>query len=244
MGKLCLLLSLTFGLGTVAQASSITFIGEDTTTLGKWRTSSVIKPFSNDGDNIYGTDGYALLDASGSNIIDNPAGVSVTRVAQNQFPGNSGYTTVDNPAGGSIRTGVWYDSTAQGTLDQYAQLTFSATESYLVGVYTDNQDFADISPSPLYIAQTAGGSATSGPVVNTVNRNGDWFFFDVSGVAGDTFVVEGNNVYQGSGAQASDGIGLISFDGPEPISSTTPEPASLLLIGSGLLALMRRTVKR
>jgi hypothetical protein len=233
-----------FGVGlclvAVAQASTVSFVGSDSAD-NSWRTSSVAKPLDPDGDNIYGTAGFALLGSSIGTQIINPDGVLVTQLTGNTFNGNGGYTQIDNPLGtGTITSGVWYDNpVSAGAALDFAALTFSATESYVVGIYTDNTDFADISPSSLRISQVAGaGSGDSGYISNTPGQGGDWFLFNVSGNAGDVFDVSG--IATGSPETGSDGIGLITFDAGS--DSTAPEPGTIALtLASMAFLVWRRT---
>jgi hypothetical protein len=217
--------------GSHALGESVSYVGADLSTSGSWRTSSVLKPLDIDGNNVYGTDGYLLTGSS--DLLVNPAYATVTRVSSNTYPGNGGYTSVDNPQGPGTRvTGVWYTSSAQNSVDDLVRITITAATSFRVGVLTDNADFADISPDLLRIRQTTGGTADSGLINSYLspNRSTDWYFFDITGAkSGDTFVISGQNVYGGSGAQGSNGIGGITFDS----STTTPEPGSIALLVAG-----------
>jgi hypothetical protein len=224
-------LLVAFGVGS-ARAGSVSFLGAD---LGdpNWRESSYVKPINPGGNNIYGNAGYAVLGSSIGQIISSPAGVTLNLQAPNEFDGNSGYTTIDDPLGpGLITSGVLYYSPAVGgQVDDYASLTFTESANYVIGIYTNNTDFASISPSSLRIDETVGGGADSGVIATNPNRNGDWFFFDVSGQAGDVFEISGI-ANPPNGDPPSDGIGVITFDG-----GVVPEPNDwvLLLAGAGAI---------
>jgi len=197
--------------------ASISFIGSDPGD-NSWRTPSVPKPLDPDGDNIYGTAGYDVFDSSARTLLHAPAGVTITRLAPNVFPGNSGYTLIDNPSGGAtITSGVaYFNPVSTGQVLNYASVTFTTAANYVIGIYTDNADFPGISPSALRIYQT-NGSGDSGLISNTPGRAGDWYLFNVSANAGDVLNIQGIAVSNPSG---SSGIGIITFD--SGLASTLP----------------------
>jgi len=204
----------------------------------------VLKPFNPNGTNIYGNDGYQLLDEE-NDFSDLPTGVTVSQVPGNlQFPGNSGYTVIDKPGGGTMTSGVWFTNCAANTYCALATISFAVSADYMIGIYTDNTDHPDYSAADLDIVETAGGSANSGEIVNPQvtdpnPQQGYWFFVDINASAGSTFAIEG------MGGNVDDIGGAITFDGYEaPPSPTTPEPGTLLLLGSGLLAVGRFTRRR
>lgn len=218
----------------VAQADTISFLGTDPGD-GSWRTTSVAKPLDPDGDNKYGTAGYDVFDSSAGTLVQTPAGVSITVNAGNLFPGDEGYTTIDNPSGGSMESGVaYYSPVTAGNTATYITLTFTAAENYVLGIYTDNADNADISPSSLRVYQ-ANGTGDSGTISNTPSRTGDWYFFNISANNGDILHVDGLI----SAGFNSSGLGVITFDQ----ATATPEPGTVsLLLAAGIagLGLLRR----
>ena len=142
-----------------------------------------------------------------------------------------------------ITSGVWYDAVSHGgQTDNFAALTFTQTETYVVGIFTNNTDYANISPSDLRIVQVQGTDAfgDSGWIAANPNREGDWFFFAVQGQAGDVFDISGLATAPG-GNPNSDGIGLISFD-----AVGVPEPSTRVLFAAALalLASARRRPRR
>jgi len=193
-----------------------------------------LKPLDSDGNNVYGSDGYLLTGST--DLLVNPAYATVSRASGNTYPGNGSYTLVDNPqASGTRRTGVWYSSSAQNSVDDLVRIDITAAKSFRLGILTDNADFSDISPDQLRVRQTVGGAADSGLIGAYLepNRDTDWYFFDIlNAKVGDTFVISGRNVYGGSGAQGSNGIGGITFD----TAVATPEPGSIALLITGGIA--------
>jgi hypothetical protein len=185
---------------------------------------------------LYCVENFYTLNCSAGELVSNPAGVTVTRLTTSVFPGDAGYTQIDNPnGGGTITSGVWYNAVSNaGQVDNFASLTFTATEDYVVGIYTNNTDYANISPSDLRIQQVSGsGSGDSGLIANNPNREGDWFFFNVDGQAGDVFDISGIATAPG-GHPNSDGIGAITFDAAP---RNVPEPSSWPLFATGLTLL-------
>jgi hypothetical protein len=246
-GEMLIRLASVCGLGIalcvgVAHASTVQFVGTDVGD-NSWRTPAVPKPLDPDGNNVYGSAGYVLAGSQDGSVIVNPPGVTVTQLTNSTFNGNTGYTEIDNPtSSGTIRSGVWYNSgTVLDQVEDFAELSFGLTESYVVGIYTDNQDYADISPIDLRIEQVSGpGSGDSGYIANTPSRGGEWYFFDVSGVAGDDFLITGIS----GGSQetgGSSGIGLITFDaGTDPVAVPEPGTVALTVLGLGLLGWRNR----
>ncbi|NDJ14901.1 MAG: hypothetical protein EBY17_27545 [Acidobacteriia bacterium] len=206
--------------------SAVVTAGADTTTHAAWRTTSVAKSMDADGNNSYGTDGYVVAAAPGT--IVNPRYASVARLAPGTYPGNGGYLLIDNPAGsGSVRTGLWYNSSGSAVEQDFASITFSASIKTRVGVLVSNTDAAAISPTSLRIRQTTGGTADAGLIPSPTNaaRNGDWYFFDVTAKVGDVFAVSGVN----NPGHSSNGIGALTFDTVPNLSG----PATVIVRTAG-----------
>jgi len=224
-----------------ALAGSVTYLGSDTQNATAWRTASATKTLQIDGSNVYGSQGYDVMGSSIGALLSVPTGLSITQMAPYQFNGNAGYLNIDNPSGGQITSGVrYFNPVTTGQIEDYVAITFTQAGSYTFGIFTDNANYEGISPSDLRIQQTTGGSADSGLIANTPTRTGEWYFFDVTGSAGDVFTVSGIAVSNPSG---SDGIGVLSIDGYSTIGgSVIPEPGSLVLLVAGVagLTLARR----
>ncbi len=223
-----------------AQAATVSFLGSQ---LGgaAWRTASDVKTFQINGSNVYGSQGYALLGGGKGYLASLPAAVTITRLTSISYDGADGYLNIDDPIeAGTVRSGVWINfNTVADTYDDFLSLDFQDAANYTVGVFTNNTDFAAVSPATLRIAQTSGvGSADSGIVSNTPSTTGAWFFFNVAGVAGDKFTV--------SGAKAAgfpfNGIAAISLDAPIAVVAGVPEPATwgLMIAGFGLVGAVAR----
>lgn len=242
-------LLLTLMAGQV-MATTITYVGADTTNGARWRTASVVKTLDADGDNIYGTDGYLLLTSPGGVVQSVPGYISsIVRLAPFNWYGGltpgALYIDVDNPvAPGVIRTGSWYG--ASGSIDVFARITVQANATFRLGVLVDafDAETPDVSPLTLRVDQifAAPPLADSGFVTANLepNRDGDWYFFDIQADAGDVLHISGQNWNQGVGGfWQANAIAGLSFD-------TIPEPSTYALMGLGLLgmAAARRRVSR
>jgi hypothetical protein len=225
-----------FLVSQVAGAATIVGAGSDLTTGAAWRNSGVAKPLDADGNNIYGSDGYVLITSPGGPLVSLPSYVlSVGNLGLEFYAGQlAAYTLVDNPtAAGTIRTGVWYQNSGNGVEDNILLFTLSQNASFRLGVLVDTSGQVDVSPSSLRLRQTVGGSANSGLIASNLGANlsGDWYFFDVSGLTGDQFILSGVNWYAGGAAQFSNGVAGLTFD-------SVPEPATVGLIGLALAGLL------
>ncbi len=224
---------------TVNPPSTTSYAGPDLGD-GAWRTASRTKPLDPDGDNVYGTAGYDVLYSQNGNLQSLPTGVSVTQLAPGLYPGNGGYTVIDNPAtpGSTIISGVGYfGGITPGAAYDFVSVSFSANAKYVMGIYSDNTDYAGISPSALRVYQVSGGTADSGLITTAGTRNGDWYFFNISANAGDVFHIQG--IAQSS-PPGSSGIGIVTFDsgqGKTFQTITFAQPASVDLL-SGPVTLM------
>lgn len=228
-----------FLVSQVAGAATIVGAGSDLTTGGAWRTSGVAKPLDGDGTNIYGSDGYLLTTSPVGSL---PSYVlSIGNLGLDYYQGqNAGYSFVDNPtAAGSIRTGVWYQNSGNGVEDNLLLFTLSQNANFRLGVLVDTSGQMDISPSSLRLRQTVGGSANSGLIASNLGADlvADWYFFDVTGISGDQFVLSRVNWYNGGAQAFSNGVAGVTFD-------SIPEPATMGLMGLALAGLALRKYRR
>ncbi len=207
-------------LGFNSQGASVTYVGADLNTSGAWRTPSVSKPLDADGDNIYGTAGYALAASPGGDIGQGCSYATVTRLTPYAYYGGDQtsphYLLMDNPAEGTVNAGLWMST---GTVDleeqDMAEIAVTAASNFRVGVLVDQCDFVDLSPKHLRLRQTQGGASDSGLIDSYLepNLDGDWYFFDVRGAQpGDKFVLSATNLRAGGPFQDGNGIGGITLD--------------------------------
>jgi len=208
-----------------AQAVTILAAGSNIDLGSGWRTSSVAKS-DIDGNNVLGTDGYRIVGTNARLLT--PTYLTNTTQSGNVFGGNAGYALIDDPnttpGGGptTIRTGT--TNPFAGANTEASVFTFTAKnnapQTFRLAVLVDNTDGTPFTSSSLRILQTAGGAATSTSVnTSTVNRNPDWYYFDIVGAqAGDTF-----SVLSGGGSSGCNCVGGIAFDnstGPIAIDPT------------------------
>ncbi len=234
---LAVALVLTFLLATsdAIRAAVITYAGADLTTNDAWRTNNLVKLLDIDGDNVYGTDGFVLF--GGGQASSAPTYATVAQGAGTSvFGGNASYTNFDNAAFtgpapvANVVSGVVFNAPGGTNPTDFVTFTLTQPQTFRLGVITDNADFAAISPTTLRVRQTVGGSADSGYVSAAADRDrdGDYYFFDVSGQAGDIFAVSGNN----DSGFSSNGVYGVTFD-----SQIVPESSTLVLLATGLFGL-------
>jgi hypothetical protein len=188
----------------------------DTNTGPAWRSAAIAKPLDGDGDNVYGTDGYAMWGLDGVETVQNPAYATITRnTSLSFFAGNGGYIRIDDPAdpaGPGKLTGVIYNQPGTGNSSTFFTVTFTQAAHVRMGILIDNADFAEISPATLRVVQTAGGAFDSGDreAGSTISRDRsvDYCFFDLVAQAGDSFEISGTSLV----GHPSNGIGGVVFD--------------------------------
>jgi hypothetical protein len=222
--------TLTASLGTVsASGGTSAFAGSDLTTAGQWRTPSVVKTKDVDGNNVYGTDGYAIGALGGVETVVNPAYATITRnPALLFFGGTADYRTIDdpvNPAGPQKIAGIIYDAPAGAVPTDFYTLTFTQVRRVRLGVLVDNSSVPAVSPATLRLRQTAGGTYDSGDVAagdgTSRNQTVDYYFFDIAAQAGDVFVISGIN----DTAHPANGLGGIVLDSASWSYATLDGPA-------------------
>jgi hypothetical protein len=221
--------------GLSLRAATIVHVGNDTTTLDRWRTTDFLKPLDIDGDNVYGTDGYFaefVAEAQPSyaeNTLLAPFSQGSVEYAVFDDPALTGPGPVPDLAGGNY----FYDDAAGGAESDFFQIELLQSAAFRLIVVNDagNQDLGgggNESPVQVRVRQTVGGSADSGliDVSALLNNAIDYYMFDIAGIAGDTFVVSGVN----DGEAGDNALVGILFDG-----AAVPEPSTLALSALGLL---------
>ena len=91
-------------------------------------------------------------------------------------------------------------------------ITLNTPISFQLGVITDNSDGIGITPLNLTVTQMVGGSGAATTIINA-NLQPDYHLFNISGLAGDTFRISGEN----DPARNPNGIAGIFFDDGTPL---------------------------
>lgn len=244
-------LTMAATISNVGIASAIA--GNNNDQVDQWRSTSQIKTFDPDGNNVYGTDGYVLY---GTDTVDNGNAGSITSTdpltASNTLKSIPSYVTlssngqngvassyntyklVDNPTlsvsttVADVEAGAAYRFIGTNIETSMLNLTINSgvPTAFRLGIIAG---LADSFTGSIRLAQTTGGSGT----VSFVRQTGEGaiYFADIAGAqAGDVFTVFLTNT-QGS-AVTYDGI---TFD-------TVPEPSAALLglAGFAFLAFLRK----
>jgi hypothetical protein len=193
--KLFLIAGLLFGLGTVpaAFAATATFIVQDETTQGAWRSTDVAKPLDPDGDNAYGTAGYMKT----STLLD-PSWATLAFVGGEEDAPNGVYIAVDNISS-AIGPGVanenaqtrYHWPVGNFTWNDAATITLTADQTFRISMLYDvRNDNANYNSTGFQITGTGGADSGEILLVNeTGGTLGKWAVFELSGVAGDVFTV-------------------------------------------------------
>lgn len=240
-------LVLAVSLAGTVQAATISYVGADVDgTKGAWRTTSVAKPLDLDSDNVYGTAGYLMpifdyhtgtMPAKAYNNTSsepyrlNPS-VATLEWAHTDWGGvfgdfNDGqwYNPMDNPVeeGTFGYGGMW---SANGFSNDFVRITLTSAATFRLGVWIDGQNQGEFAAD--LTVKTSDGAIADTVAPTAANAQIDWYFWDITGAAGDVFIVAAAN----SGAYVD--IGGVTVD-------IIPEPATVsLLVVGGLTALLKR----
>ncbi len=244
-------------LAPVSPGASIVEVGVDETTNDAWRTTSVAKPFG-DADNVYGSDGYLIAQyAEGDpKNLSQPPYASIERVPGSSYEGagaeshQSLFDDVVEPGPGPIPdlvAGDYYVENATHLAeDEFFTITLVEDASFRLGVITDQTP--DNPPGLLY--ESSSGVRVTGPegldsglvdVLPMKNADVDYVLFDISGQAGDVFVVSGQNWFpspapNGWDANALGGVFLDPVTNPEApqIITFSTDPAEITALGESI----------
>ncbi|MCE5325555.1 MAG: PEP-CTERM sorting domain-containing protein [Planctomycetaceae bacterium] len=236
-------LTLALVMASASRAATIDYVGADIDgTQAAWRTTSVAKPLDADGDNVYGTAGYLMPMNS-----YHPGGMppeAYYNTATEPYRLNPSFATLewaqdwsgsfsdwgewprsmDNPvSGGSFTYGGMYGVSPQ----DFVRVTLTSAGSFRLGVWIDGQNGGEYATA--LTVRTSDNSVTGTSATADANNVIDWYFWDVTGAAGDVFLVTAT---KSSGGWVD--LGGITID-------AIPEPATMsLLVLGGVAALVRR----
>ena len=214
-------------------ASTISYAGKDTTTLGSWRTAAP------DADSKYGTDGYVMFNygygyyegyTSTRDTYAKPDYISGYAVTQNQGEdgqGNSG-PALQNPAD-TASTGIMqiynYPTNASDPAvgNLIVTFTMAADKQFNLALYAGHGD-SNLSWTQSLTVGIGGASDISS--IET-ERAGVWQIFNVDAKSGDVVTITANCQSLSTGMMLS----AMAFD---PV----PEPSTIVLLVMGLLGIV------
>ena len=225
---LCFLSSFCF-LNQSLISATIVSVGVDEETNDAWRSSDIQKPYG-DEDNIYGTDGWLIAqypDGDENNTLQPPyaeitiLGKGYEGVGAEQYQAKFDDVTLTGT--GDVPDLVcgdyWANSGPTGTIDDFFEITLTEDTSFRLGVITDTTPEGP----PGLIWEASRSIKVSGPdgiesdLIDAVGADEEWrdadvdyVIFDISGNAGDVFIVAGE---QDERWQAN-ALGGIFFDPP------------------------------
>lgn len=244
------------------EASGITFHGSDLDgAAAAWRTTTTAKPLDVDGDNVYGTAGYAtwldavLNDAATSNpgsvrrsslptYVSSFSEVNGSMACRYNNPPYV-YAEIDdttNPSEKTTSSTLYVVASGGGTYTDLLSFTVGSgienVDSFVFGVMADNLDFSECNSSHFMLTSSLGNSheitldSSSG-----FDKTPDFYFFTVEdAVAGETFTLSGK-----SGTWNNATVAAVTWD---TASSAVPEPSVMVLLLGGLTLLIFRRVKQ
>jgi hypothetical protein len=251
---------LIFGLAvfvaSTCSAAVITFLGQNSTTAGSWRTSTVGKAINPANNNIYGNDGYVMFNTgpTNSNLTQsnspvNPftfssssQGLATLNVAPSYvtggFTASTGFNSVftspsylpmDKPGGGSMLSGVGVELGSTTAFTSLFSFTVNShvPSTFVVGLFFNN-GLGEWSQAEI----SGGGVTTSG--TRTVFGNIDALFFRISGaINGDVYTVLGKGSTRSEANGNLDILGITFDSVPEPTTLGGTALAALALISLG-----------
>ena len=248
--------------GTTLTQAAISFVGSlennpNTFEIGRWSRASVAKSFDIDGNNLYGTDGYALMNTSNSSAQAGPlasivqsapsytSGIAYTAASVGFSSSFNGAEDVLNPGDtGTLNlgyAGVDSDPNIAVPLQEVFAYTLNrdmATgETFRVGIILDS--LADTQIGANALRMVAGANQADATLVPG-SRTGsmDMYFFDVTGLT------NGEEIQIWLGKESTGGINAATMGGVMFDSITVPEPSIGLLCGLAGFGLIRRRRNR
>jgi len=237
IGLLCLATACLVVIAAVVpvQASTISYTGSDTTTLGSWRTAAP------DADGMYGTDGYILFNYgnglgsgydSAKDRYSKPGYISSYTVTVNEGEdgqGSIGPALQDpgNVANTSI-TQIYnyphpYGTTDPTTGNLVATFTMATDKAFKLELYAGHG--SDSLPWTQSLSVGIGGNSATSSV--ETERVGVWQIFNIDAKSGDTVTITANCQSTSSGTMLS----AVAFD-------AVPEPGTIMLLVTGAIGLL------
>jgi hypothetical protein len=230
-----------------ALASTISYVGLDTTTGSAWRSTGTAKSSAYDlnGDGVYGGDGYyvaysTLSGTNGVGTVDANVMSKMPTYLSCSFIGgsyggnvffNSAQARVDDPSltpGTSVADlicGAVFQGKGDGSSTKMFSITMTSDTTFQLGLILGTHDQLTHEASSVTITGSDGTTLTE--AVSTINKNSaEYMFFTITATAGETFTIS----VTGNGAQASC-AGLMFESVPEPSST-----AMTIVGAAGLLA--------
>ena len=241
--------------GATANAGVLTAVGTDLNDPS-WRTATVPKSQDNNGDNIYGTNGYFLprFNSAGSTVAfttaNNTNGTINTLPSYLTVASAGGATgpndqygaklPIDNPsvAGTTAASGIAFQS-AVGPTGTNPFLTFTIntgvpTGTLRIGILSDTSTGNGNIPTSFTLTQTVGtgtGNVTLTDALSptATTAQADWYFFDIANaVAGDVYTLSLGTTMAVAGAKPT--LSGVTLD-------VVPEPSTWAMLSVGAVGL-------
>jgi hypothetical protein len=215
--------------GSANAAVTISYLGADTTNAASWRSTSVAKDstFDVDGDNAYGTAGYARPSTSvapgaaltTTNWVTGLPGFATLTASSGNIWHNAVYPDIDDPAQPIAPTVSDLTNPPSTYNSPTVTFTITSAKDFVFSVLSTHD-----SAGPGTLTITGPGGATAFVTDNSTTVG--MYFFDMKGFQpNDTFTL--------SAAGFNGKFSAVAFD-------VIPEPSAALLGSLGMLALLRR----
>jgi hypothetical protein len=216
-------------LNQILISATIVPIGVDEETNDAWRSSDIQKPYG-DEDNIYGSDGWLIAQYPNGDVNNTlqPPYAEITILGKG-YEGvgaeihQAKFDDVTQTGTGNVPDRVcgdyWANSGPTGTIDDFFEITLTEDTSFRLGVITDTTP--DNPPGLLWEAsrsvKVSGPDGIESDLVDAVGPDEEWrdadvdyVIFDVSGNAGDVFIIAGEQ----DDRWEANALGGIFFDPP------------------------------
>lgn len=249
--------------GTTLTHAAVSFVGSlennpNTFEIGRWSLASVVKSFDIDGNNLYGSDGYALMNTTNSAAAAGPLD-SITQSAPSYTLGiaytaaSAGFSSsyfgaedvlLPGNTGGTLNLGYAGVDAAPNVVVPLQEVfaytlnrNMATGETFRVGIILDSLADTQIGANALRLVAGA-NQADATLVAGSRTGRMDMYFFDVTGLT------NGEEIQIWLGKEATAGINAATMGGVMFDSITVPEPSIGLLLGLAGFGLIRRRRKR